>query len=75
MEGRGGGLGCLSMHCVGCSHLLLNCARSGIERGTLCQGWIGLGMGMSGMDLGLDTAEEMGKLEWRLLGVVMVKVE
>ena len=40
MEGSGGGLGSLVMHCVGCSHLLLlHCMCLGGERGVSFQGW------------------------------------
>ena len=41
MEGKGGGLGCLKVHCVECSHLvlLLHCAYCGVESGIPFHGW------------------------------------
>ena len=49
MEGKGGGLGCLKMHCGECSHLLLHSTLVGVVdvvdnklgwRGVACKVWL-----------------------------------
>ena len=61
MEGRGGGLGCLIVHCVGCSHLLLvlhcTCTCWDVWRGISFQGW-----------------EWVGEVDCKLLGVQVEEV-
>ena len=49
MDGRGGALGCRGVHFIECSHLLRQLSRTGMDRGTLFQGWI--------LELGLEVVD------------------
>ena len=49
MEGRGGGLGYRGVNFIECSHLLRQLSRTGMDRGTLFQGWI--------LELGLEVVD------------------